>query len=308
MLNQDNSSVREPARHLATLHPYPRPEERVEIRFRPADAVGPMRQEFHQSAEAAAHRSAALAPTHDVYMGVAPRSGEVGTKAGVPRVQAIWADLDAKGGRTREGRLAQLGGLPCQPSMLVWTGGGYHAYWLLAKAAEGPEEMALAETAMRLLAAGLGGDSVHDRPRVLRVAGTLNHKYGEPRPVVLERCEPELRHDLEALLKMAESLPSAPDSGMDGSGSAPRDVLAGPIRDGGRNVALASVAGSLRDRGLDAGTIGVVLLEVNGRRCAPPLEDEEVLGIARSVGRYRPGKPRYARSPVRRVRDNKEGR
>jgi hypothetical protein len=308
MLNQDNSSVREPARHLATLHPNPRPEERVEIRFRPSGFVGPMRQEFHPSAGAAAYRSAVLAPTHEVYAGVAPRLGEVGTKAGVPRVQAIWADLDAKGGHTREGRLAQLMDLPCQPSMLVWTGGGYHPYWLLLEAAEGPEEMALAETAMRLLAAGLDGDPVHDRSRVLRVAGTLNHKHGEPRPVVLERCEPELRHDLDSLLKMAESLPGSAASGKDGLGSAPRDVLAGPIRDGGRNVALASVAGSLRDRGLDAGTIGDVLLEVNGRRCAPPLEAEEVLGIVRSVGRYRPGKPRYVRSPVRRLRDNKEGR
>jgi hypothetical protein len=266
-----------------------------------------MRQEFHPSAEAAAYRSTALAATHDVFAGAAPRRGEEGTKTSVPRVQACWADLDAKGDHTREGRLAQLRGLSFRPSMLVWTGGGYHAYWLLTKVAEGPERMALAETAMRLLAAGLDGDPVHDRSRVLRVAGTYNHKRSEPRPVVLERCEPDRRHDLEALLEMARSLPGAAASGKDGSGSAPREVLAGSIREGRRNVALASVAGSLRDRGLDVGTIGAVLLEVNGRRCAPPLEDEEVLDIARSVGRYRPGKPRYARSPVRRVRVNKEG-
>ena len=71
-------------------------------------------------------------------------------------------------------------------------------------------------------------------------------------------------------------------------------------------MTLASVAGSLRDRGLDEGTIAEVLLEVNCLRCDPPLEATEVLRIARSVGRYTVGSPRYRSSPVRRVGRNAE--
>ena len=51
-----------------------------------------------------------------------------------------------------------------------------------------------------------------------------------------------------------------------------------------------------------------MLLDVNRLRCAPPLEEREVSGIAGSISRYPAGKPRYRRSPVRRVRKKKEER
>jgi hypothetical protein len=78
----------------------------------------------------------------------------------------------------------------------------------------------------------------------------------------------------------------------------PREILGGPIRKGGRNVALTSVAGSSRRRGLDAGTICVVLLEVNRLRCEPPLADSEVIGIVQSISRYPAGSVRYIASPA----------
>jgi hypothetical protein len=167
---------------------------------------------------------------------------------------------------------------------------------------------------MRRLGQGLGGDPVWDRARILRVPGTFNYKYKLPRPVELERFKPRLRYDLEELEEMAKafheagapegvstSVPTA------GRSSVRRDALATPIEEGERNVTLASVAGSLRDRGLDEETIAVVLLEVNRLQCDPPLEATEVLSIARSVGRYAVGSPRYRRSPARRERRNAEG-
>jgi putative DNA primase/helicase len=69
-------------------------------------------------------------------------------------------------------------------------------------------------------------------------------------------------------------------------------------------VALASTAGSLRNRGLDAETICVVLLEVNRRRCEPPLDEAEVVGIGQSIGRYPAGRPRYVRSSAKRIYPN----
>jgi hypothetical protein len=152
---------------------------------------------------------------------------------------------------------------------------------------------------MRRLSEGLDGDPVWDRCRILRPPGTLNHKYGKPRRVELMDCDHDKRYALEQLWEMAEALPNKKSG--NGGGKVARDCLATPIEDGERNVKLASVAGSLRDRGLDEESIRVVLLQVNHLRCEPPLEEAEVERIAKSVSRYPAGSPRYRRSPARRT-------
>ena len=269
-----------------------------------------MRRAFYSDLKEAARNAIMLGRREEVYVGAAPRRGEEGTKAGVSRVLAIWADLDARGSHTRESRTEQLMKLLLRPSIMVWTGGGWHSYFLLEKPADGPEELQRAELVMRRLAAGLASDPVHDRSRILRVPGTYNWKYGELRPVVLERFDPDLRYGLGELEEMVGVLLGGAGVGDDVHhvGTVSRDVLSGPIRDGQRNVTLASVAGSLRDRGLDVETICIVLLEVNQRRCEPPLAEAEVVGIGRSIGRYPPGSPRYRSSSAIRVYANRKAR
>jgi hypothetical protein len=61
------------------------------------------------------------------------------------------------------------------------------------------------------------------------------------------------------------------------------------IPEGRRNSDLASMAGSMRRRGLVAEEILPSLLAVNGRRCEPPLDDAEVEKIARSIAKYPAG-------------------
>jgi len=306
-LQEGNLSPRAAERYFGLLHPELAAAERIEVRYRPPGEDARMRRAFLADAREAARLAVRLGAENDVYAGAATRRGEDGTKEGVCRVTALWGDFDAKDGHTREGRLAQLDGLPCWPSMVVGSGSGFHAYWSLEEPAGSPEEMGRAELAMRLLAAGLGSDPVHDRSRILRVPGTFNHKTGEPRPVTLEVFEPGRRYTLARLQEMARSLAGDADDGTD-AGGVVREVLADPIREHHRNTALASVAGSLRDRGLDAETIRVVLLDVNRLRCTPPLEEREVSGIAGSISRYPAGKPRYRRSPARRIRKKKEER
>ena len=63
-----------------------------------------------------------------------------------------------------------------------------------------------------------------------------------------------------------------------------------PIPEGGRNNALASIAGSLRGRGMSREELEAALSEINLKRCTPPLEDSEVRAIAASIARYEPGK------------------
>ena len=58
--------------------------------------------------------------------------------------------------------------------------------------------------------------------------------------------------------------------------------------EGERNVGLTSLAGSMRHRGMGEEAILAALRIENGKRCDPPLSDEEVCQIAKSVARYVP--------------------
>ena len=66
------------------------------------------------------------------------------------------------------------------------------------------------------------------------------------------------------------------------------EIIPGPNDRGGgrRNQTLASLAGSLRRRGLVEEEILPALQAVNARRCRPPLPDADLVRIARSVARY----------------------
>ncbi len=74
----------------------------------------------------------------------------------------------------------------------------------------------------------------------------------------------------------------------------PRTDLPGaPIPHGQRNATLASLAGTMRRRGMTEAAIRTALLEENTQRCTPPLPEREVLGIASSIGKYRPAEVRH---------------
>jgi hypothetical protein len=61
------------------------------------------------------------------------------------------------------------------------------------------------------------------------------------------------------------------------------------IGEGQRNSTLASLAGTMRSRGMSQVTIEAALLVENQERCEPPLEESEVRAIVLSVGKYPSG-------------------
>lgn len=77
------------------------------------------------------------------------------------------------------------------------------------------------------------------------------------------------------------------------------DQTSGRIPEGRRNSTLCSFAGWLRRAGLDRETIAAVLVEINRRQCDPPLPEDEVAAIARSVSRYPPPRRRMEVAPTR---------
>jgi hypothetical protein len=58
------------------------------------------------------------------------------------------------------------------------------------------------------------------------------------------------------------------------------------IPSGRRNATLTSLAGTMRSRGMTQQAIEAALLEENRLRCDPPLSNDEVSGIARSISKY----------------------
>lgn len=72
------------------------------------------------------------------------------------------------------------------------------------------------------------------------------------------------------------------------NGHRPAAEVAGEITAGLRNQALASMAGTMRRRGMDADEIAAALHVTNRKRCRPPLDDAEVDQIAASIARYEP--------------------
>ena len=63
------------------------------------------------------------------------------------------------------------------------------------------------------------------------------------------------------------------------------------IPDGKRNTTLASLAGTMRKRGMTQEAITAALLADNAARCKPPLDPAVVVKIAASVSRYDPAAP-----------------
>ena len=131
----------------------------------------------------------------DVFFGVATRACPWGrsmkdcphTDRGadhVSRLQVVWGDFDAKA-RSFEEQLELLTSLPSPPDVLVSSGKGLHAYWRLD---EPTSETIRIETVNRALRARFGADNAVDAARILRVAGTFNHKYSDPLPVTLLRA------------------------------------------------------------------------------------------------------------------------
>jgi len=59
-----------------------------------------------------------------------------------------------------------------------------------------------------------------------------------------------------------------------------------PLIDGKRNHELTSLAGAMRRRGASEEEMEVALLTANSNRCQPPLSEDEVRKIAKSVARY----------------------
>ena len=167
----------------------------------------------------------------DVYLQVAVIGDITGCGRACARdaveVTALWADIDGehitkagvkKGGPTSlEAATEALDRLPIVPSVLVASGtpGSIHAYWVLeAPVTDMTAAAALVQGWQRVIRAewrrrGWVLDFKHDLAAVLRLPGTLNHKFRPAREVRLLRLRSD-RHETRAFELAVSRLPDEP--------------------------------------------------------------------------------------------------
>lgn len=131
--------------------------------------------------------------TH-IYFGANPRTEKGGKAEHVALARCLFADFD-HGCTIEQARMKWTDACIPEPTVIVATGGGIHAWWRLQ---EPMTDLARWTEYQDALAQRLGSDrSVTDAPRIMRVPGFVNWKYPErPTCIVLE-CEPDNAYGLE---------------------------------------------------------------------------------------------------------------
>jgi hypothetical protein len=136
----------------------------------------------------------------EVFLGANPRSTPDGrTQRDVAGVTCAFVDLDLHG-IDRDAALAVLLGTDAPPSLVVNSGNGLHAYYLLDQASSDLALWKRVQISLVQRFSQLGADPVPapDRARVLRLAGYPNRKTPEPLPTEIV-YEGDHRYGLQAL-------------------------------------------------------------------------------------------------------------
>jgi AAA domain/RepB DNA-primase N-terminal domain/Primase C terminal 1 (PriCT-1) len=209
-------------------------------------------------------------------------NGKGRTAQNVVEVRAVFVDLDGT-------PLIGIESAPLEPHIVIESSPGrYHAYWRIEGLGLDQFEAVQAALAQRF-----GSDpSVKDLPRVMRLPG-FYHKKGAPFRTHIMRWEPLQPYTAEAFLKEFAIDPACDNKSPAVTGNGKK------VRQGGRNAYLASLAGSMRRRGMVQTAIEAALQEENRQHCDPPLRPEEVASIAQSIGRYPPKEKQSADTVIR---------
>ncbi|MCP3956931.1 MAG: hypothetical protein GY719_03675 [bacterium] len=208
-----------PLQFLTTLYPEPLGPGQLLLRTR-SRRNGRLASHWFHSLDEAARKAMRHAGNYDIYCAVAlhdpalargiaqqrrpckSESGIGGSTASATLLPALWADLDVAGpdrlGRSlppdRAAALTVLEGVAYPPSILIDSGGGFHAYWLLREPLE-LTKLAHRRRARDLVARLQGalarrarehGWVLHDCSdlgHLLRFPDTFNHKLDPSRDV-----------------------------------------------------------------------------------------------------------------------------
>lgn len=254
-----------------------------------------------------------LAKNSDVYFGVCPRERDLGeekrgSESDALCLPALFFDFDL-GNEHKQQDLPQsytelepfINSLPIQPCIIIHSGHGVHAYWVLrepiydlphAKEVLWGWNLYIVQKANEY---GWKFDNVGELARVLRLPGTLNHKTQPPVEVsYIDTSDAEYdESDFEDFVIHEEDQDEALVRSKGGF------KLPENVQEGERNATLFKFACAMRHKGMSEDEIEASLVAINTKRVRPPLPPDEVRSIARSAGKYAVGaqEPAYAVTP-----------
>lgn len=125
-------------------------------------------------------------------------------KANVAQIICLHADVDLKSVlASREEILEAVRVLPHPPSVIVDSGNGLHLYWLLSDTLEADlDTIAMVEGLNEQIADLVGGDSVKDVCRLMRLPGSHNTKGEAWKPVAVMEGRFEPRYEIGDIEEM----------------------------------------------------------------------------------------------------------
>jgi hypothetical protein len=225
----------------------------------------------------------------NIYFGVGTRNGDGGTKAHLVNIPCVWADIDFKTLPIDVAR-EKIAHFPLKPSIIVSSGGGIHAYWLL-KEPVGYSDTESVEDVNRRIQAHIGSDDVHDASRILRVPDTVNRKPEyNPQPICKVLRDNDFYYNIEDFL---EILPKAQESkrgtnpDKKSSGwlvEAMKGIDKSQTPEKSRNVTGTKIAGYFINKLPQQDVLTILRTwNINNK---PPLDENELKTIASSVSRY----------------------
>jgi len=177
----------------------------VEIRYISNDSNKKPFSKFYPYADIKRSISEILEPNnrgYHVYVGVNPRpQSKEKIQENIKDVIALWADIDAKNfDGDKEKTWKHISQFQIPATMIVDSGNGYHAYWILEEPIlnRDNKDSLILKQIMTGLAKVLGGDAVHDFSRVMRLPGSLNLKDPQnPKPCTLKEINPDILFSCE---------------------------------------------------------------------------------------------------------------
>lgn len=242
-----------------------------------------------------------------------------GSEFSVTAIPGLWMDIDIAGDGHKESELPAsiddaMGlarSLPLLPTIVVHTGGGIHAHWLFKEPweLEDAESRTVAKQMLTRLQytiqmaakdKGWELDSTYDLARVLRPAGTFNHKTGTPREVAIINFHDERRYlpeDFDSiLLEVTQQRSVAPRVD-------PASVLNG-IPEGARDVTLFRYACNLRERRMPFEEAEILICQA-ADNCTPKFPRDQALEKLKSAWKYPEGTERQAnkQEAVKKLKD-----
>lgn len=256
------------------------PDDLVELRALPE----PVRRRWLRAEQVPTFHITPAWRAMNVHFGPNPRRRKGGTAADVALARCLFVDIERVTFDKAMARLASAA-LP-EPTAVVSSGGGIHVYWRLT---EPMADLDAWTTRQKALIAAVGSDpSVHDPPRVMRLPGTLNHKYEPPRLCELVARRIDTRHRLDdfpeavprpsVVIDMPPRAWSGSASDLERRAAAYLDRVPPAISgSGGHSQTYAAATALVHGFGLEPAVAFALLRDQYNPRCQPPWSDKELM-------------------------------